>query len=231
MNKKTILAFMFGIPLISCSIFGNNNYGFMRASVKFPDRSFNIKVIPDNTSIILVKVAGEGLTEPILFELNRNNTSKLLRNVPEGNKEVNASAFDDNGHVIAKGQNSVNVIAQQLNTVEVELKINPSPSPSLEPINCQIELEEKDLPLSENLSKAIEKAGCKIVNKQNPSPSPSFIPTTEPTTDISSSPTSSIQQTDFGSSTSTTNNNNIKSNVNIIDGQQKDSPDIILNPN
>ncbi|GIW22239.1 MAG: hypothetical protein KatS3mg068_1246 [Candidatus Sericytochromatia bacterium] len=223
MIRKKILALIFGIPLISCSIL-DNNYGFMRASVKFPERAFNIKVIPDNTSVILVKVVGEGLNEPILFELDRNNTSKLLKNVPEGNKDVNASAFDEEGNVIAKGQNSVNVIAQQLNTVEVELKLNDKikPTPSLEPVNCKIELEEKDFPLSENLSKAIEQSGCKIVKKPTPNPSPSFSPTTEPTTP------SSNTSDNFSSGSSSSSSNNVTSAINIVDGQQKDSPDIIL---
>lgn len=232
MTKKTILAFLCGIPLISCSIFGNSDYGFVRASVKFPDRSFNIKVIPNNTDTILVKVSGEGLTEPILFELTRENTSKLLKNVPQGDKQVNASAIDPNGNIIAKGQNSVNVIAQQLNTVEVELKLNDkiNNSPSPEPVNCQIQLEEKDLPLPENLAKAIQEAGCRIIPKPTPTPTQSASP--EPTSSISSSPTPTQENNqNFGSGSTGSNSNNVNSNINIIDGQQKDSPDIILNSN
>jgi hypothetical protein len=223
MNKKLMLSLLFALPLISCSIFGGDNYSFLRASVKFPYRSFNIKVIPDNTNFILVKVAGEGLTEPILFELNRENTSKLLKNIPQGYKQVNASAIDEDGNIIAKGQNSVNVILHKLNTVEVELKLNDNlkPFPSIEPINCQIELYEKDLPLPENLAKAIQNAGCKITTLPTPTPIP--------TSNITSSP--SIPSSEFpNSSSSGTSNNNVNTNVSVIDGQQKDTPDIIVSP-
>jgi hypothetical protein len=139
MKKNLILTAFLGLNLIglySCATgtLGSGSYGYLRTSVQFPERKFSLKVIPESTTTIVVKVTGEGLTNPIRFNLTRENPSRLLLDVPQGSKKVEASALNADGKTVAKGQADANVIAKSFNSVTVNLTevaiIDQSPEPT-----------------------------------------------------------------------------------------------------
>lgn len=127
MKKIFILSLLSSISFIGCSVF-NNNYGYMSMSVKFPHK-FNVKAIPENTSLINVEVKGEGLTNSIVFDLTKSNNRKFLEKIAIGNKYINAIAKDDKGIILAKGSNSIYVLAGRTNLVEIILNPVSTPLP------------------------------------------------------------------------------------------------------
>lgn len=128
--KLLLLSSFLLLPVISnCtgvnSAYNNtNNSGYVMASVKFPQKGFNIKKIPDKTALILVRISGEGIDNkrPLSVDLYRDNPTRIISAVPQGDKEVRANAFDVNGNLLASGKNTVKVIAEKLTRVEVELE-------------------------------------------------------------------------------------------------------------
>lgn len=238
-KKYKILSLLsiIGITAYNCVPVGHNffNSGTFITSVKFPDKNFHTKAIPDNTASIVVKVDGSGIAfdNPIFFELTRENPRKIITEVPEGSKKVTAKAYDSEGNFLAMGENTVNVIAKKLNRVEVELKVqtvtkpSASPEPSASPKEpCIVRPDEQDLPISKTLENAILTAGCKIVYPSNmPTPTPipevtasptDVLPTSEPT------PTSTPSTTGGGSTFVGKQTGNASATVNVIEQPPSD---------
>lgn len=134
---------------VNSAYHSSNNSGYVMASVKFPQKGFNLKTIPSDTALILVRISGDGIDSkrPLSVDLYQDNPTRIVSAVPQGNKRVKANAFDSNGNLLASGENTVNVIAQKLNRVEIELKeikkdpsegkgepsSSPNPNPSVSP--------------------------------------------------------------------------------------------------
>jgi hypothetical protein len=142
MKKNLILTAFLGLNLLgllNCAPanLGSNNYGYLNASVKFPDKKFSLKTIPESTENILVTISGEGYPQRSALPLfTRENPSLLLLDVPEGQKVISAFARNKGGQVIATGSNTVNVIARKFNTVTVVLSeeaVAPTPTPRAVP--------------------------------------------------------------------------------------------------
>ena len=186
---------------VNSAYHSSNNSGYVMASVKFPQNGFKIKTIPANTALILVRIVGEGINNqrPLSVDLYRDNPTRIVSAVPQGSKEVRANAFDSDGRLLASGQNTVNVIAQKLNRVEIELKEvkkdpnegkgepSSSPNPSVSPSSgtgttdpypiptvppCIVKVTLDDMPISKSLELAIIEAGCTIQFPSSPSPTP-----------------------------------------------------------
>lgn len=190
--KKNIFIPILGLFLINTANctngLQNNKYGAISTSVKFPERKFSLKVIPDATSLILVQVVGVGIDEknPLTINLSRDNSKHILDQVPQGEKIVKAIAIDTDGNVLATGQASVNVIAQSLTKAEINLNLIKI-SNNIQK-DCIVDLSFSDLPLSKTLEKSITDAGCTIkVPKSPPNAQPSPTQTTD-TSVISSTP-------------------------------------------
>lgn len=235
--KKKILTLVFSLNILNLAgcfsnVPGNNNSGYLMASVRFPEKKFSVKFIPDSTSVIIVQVEGDGLTSgnPISVYLTKDNSSRVINNVPQGNKTVKAFALDIDGKRLAEGQNTVNVIAQKLNKVELELKLidrpttietpSPQPSPLVSPSpvtspspvieKCIVRIVKEDLPLSPSLEKSIKEAGCDIELPEQPTPTPSDIVSPTPSA-------TSATSSGGGGGTVPTSNQDIGLNVNVHD--------------
>jgi hypothetical protein len=133
MKKIFILSLLSSISFLGCSVF-NNDYGYINMAVKFPDK-FKVMAIPSNTSVISVEVTGEGLVNPIKFDLSKNSNRKFLEKISIGNKNIIAIAKDDKGVILADGRNSIYVLAGRTNLVEVVLNpISIAPSSDQRPV-------------------------------------------------------------------------------------------------
>ena len=119
--SKKVLVLGFVWIMLGCSVY-NNEYGFITTSVKLGSKSFNIKAIPPETTKILVSVSGEGLASPIEFELNQSDNRKLIKDVPIGNKNVSAKAFDLQEQILAEGSETVLIKPNQNNVIELVLE-------------------------------------------------------------------------------------------------------------
>lgn len=134
MKKKPLLySLILMSGIYSCSVF-NSGDGYLRLGVAFPQKSFTLKFIPEDTANIRVEVSGEGLSSALSLSLTRNEPSRTVK-VPGGKKQVKATAFNQAGKVLATGSNSVDVIVDTNNRVEVTLEpvSVPEPLQSLSP--------------------------------------------------------------------------------------------------
>lgn len=199
--KKKFLRFciMSALFFNTTSCFFNNNFalntGSIKMSVKFPvNNKFSVKFIPENTYIIIVQVSGTGINSsvPLSFSLTKTESTRLINNVPQGNKTVKVTALSQSADLLAEGESTVNIISQTLNKVEVELKQvknnttsfpTQTPSPSIEPsvnptpFDCTINLEANN-ELKPYLEQQLIDAGCKIVTPSStPTPTPLVTPT------------------------------------------------------
>lgn len=163
---------------VNSSYYSSNNSGYVMASVKFPQNGFKIKTIPSNTALILVRIVGEGINNqrPLSVDLYRDNPTRIVSAVPQGPKEVRANAFDSEGRLLASGQNTVNVIAQKLNKVEIELKEVKSILPT-DPNGGDIEPSVNPTP---SVSPSIGGGITDPSNSPNPNQTPYPIPTVPP---------------------------------------------------
>jgi hypothetical protein len=115
-----LLSFVWLIP--NCANFNTSEFGFIYTSVKFPNQNFKIKAIPSNTSLISVEITGKGLSESIKFTLSKDNSSRVIQQVPAGEKQVLAIAKDSDNKKLAEGIGNINVIAGKNNLLEITLK-------------------------------------------------------------------------------------------------------------
>lgn len=130
-------------------------------SVNFPQNKWlSVKAIPQETFLILVRVNGTGIDaqKPIAFELTREKNSRLLSAIPTGDKSVKVSAIDEKGKLLAQGENQVNVEANKLNKVEVEL--SEVKATQIEE-QCTVSFPASET-VSDTLKRALESAGCKV---------------------------------------------------------------------
>ena len=125
MKKKLLLILLCSLPmagLYDCSVFDNTGkYGYIMTSVRFPNGNFTIKQIPTDTNIISVEITGEGLPEPLKFNMTKEESSKIVNNIPIGNKKVTATSLDKDNKILAKGENTVDVKPNTFNMVEITL--------------------------------------------------------------------------------------------------------------
>lgn len=135
-------------------------------SVAFPKsdikrENFNIKAIPKDTFLILVRVNGQGIEDkkPISFELTREKNSRILSAIPTGNKIIKVAAIDEKGKLLASGENNVNVLSKTLNKVEIELK--EAPQAQVIEQNCFVAFPKGET-ISDTLQKALKDAGCTV---------------------------------------------------------------------
>ncbi len=204
--KKNIFIPILGLFLINIANCSNglqsNKYGAISTSVKFPERKFSLKVIPDKTTLILVQIVGVGIDEknPLTLTLSKDNSTRILDQVPQGEKTVKVIALDKDGTVLATGQTSINVIAQSLIKAEITLNNIKPNNNQQKNCNCTVQLSFSDLPLSKTLEKSIIDAGCTI---KIPT-SPSTIPSPTETPEASASPIESTKPISTPSPTATT---------------------------
>lgn len=135
--KKRILVLLLGTSwfiIPNCSVFHSGGYGYITTSVRFPQKGYSIKVIPEGTKVVSVEVTGVGLTSSIKFDLTDSEFRRVVKDVPIGQKFVSAVAKNATGKILAAGQNSVEVLANVNNVVEVDLKVTGAlPIPSVIP--------------------------------------------------------------------------------------------------
>lgn len=230
-----------------------NHSGYIFTSVKFPNGKFSIKFIPEETKLILVTVSGTGLdaNKPITFDLSKDETTRVIGKVPEGDKLVKVKALDANNELVAEGQNTVNIIANKVNRVEVTLNkvtkniptpILPTATPNEapKPSPCVIRIKPEDaINLTDGLKASIKEAGCDFVlptkprvNEEpeekpstSPTPSESNVPSSSPT------PTTNNTSTSGGSNTLGDTNSSVKANVSVVDAPPlPDTIDVITAP-
>lgn len=158
MYKKIFSFITIGLLLSSCE-FNDINAGSFYMSVKFPEKKFSTKAVPEQTSSILVRVDGAGIesAKPITFELTKENNTKMLKMIPTGLKSINVTAINSDSLVLATGSSTVDVKEKIVNRVEIELKALPVPEPIEEPCLISFPATEN---ISESLKKSIENAGC-----------------------------------------------------------------------
>lgn len=165
--KKSLFSIIAGSLIFfnSCS-FNDINTGSFYVSVAFPksnikSENFNIKAIPKDTFLILVRVNGQGIEDkrPISFELTKEKNSKILSSIPTGNKTVKVAAIDEKGKLLASGENNINVLSKTLNKVEIELK--EAPQAQVIEQNCSVSFPKGET-ISETLQKALKDAGCTV---------------------------------------------------------------------
>lgn len=125
MKKRTIILLLsLSLPIIpNCTNFDSLNYGTIVTGVKFANKTFSIKAIPANTSVIEVEVSGAGLNSSMKFNLTKDAPTKALQKVPVGSKLITAVAKDSDGKVLARGESTIIVEGGKGNKVEVELKV------------------------------------------------------------------------------------------------------------
>ena len=124
MKKRTIILLLsLSLPILpNCTNFDSLNYGTIVTGVKFANKTFSIKAIPANTSVIEVEVTGVGLNSSMKFNLTKDAPTKALQKVPVGSKLVTAVAKDSDGKVLARGESTIIIEGGKGNKVEVELK-------------------------------------------------------------------------------------------------------------
>ena len=122
MNKQ-IISLTSLIFLISCST-PTNDKGYVKLDFKFPQKiSFNTKTIPDSTESLEISIQGEGLSDPLIKKISRNNSDKVFfQEVPIGLKKIKVSAFDNSSKTLATGQTDIYIKAGQINKANLELK-------------------------------------------------------------------------------------------------------------
>lgn len=133
MKKRTIILLLsLSLPIIpNCTNFDGLNYGTIVTGVKFATKTFSIKAIPANTSVIEVEVSGTGLNSSMKFNLTKDAPTKALQKVPVGSKLITAVAKDSDGNVLARGESTVIIEGGKGNRVEVELRAVSSSSSSV----------------------------------------------------------------------------------------------------
>lgn len=255
MKRKLLLFGFFSLitwNISNCAINipDTSSSGYIFTSVKFPTGKFSIKVIPDETRIILVTVSGTGLdaNKPITFDLSKDETTRVIGKVPEGDKLVRVKALDANNELVAEGQNTVNIIANKVNRVEITLNkvtktvptnILPTSTPSEapKPSPCVIRIKPEDaINLTDGLKASIKEAGCDFVLPTKPrvNEDPEEKPTTSPTpsNSITPSPSSTPNTNSSGGNSSLgTVSSDIKANVSVVDAPPlPDTIDVITAP-
>ncbi len=164
MIKNLILIVILSLPLINSCSLNTFNQGSISVLVKFPENKFSVKAIPQNTSLILIRVTGLGIEEnkPISFELTKEKNSRILSAVPTGNKIVKASALDKNGNILAEGENQISIEGNKLNKLEVELKIKDVVKPVDNNSQSCVLIFPREEVISDTLRKSLTDAGCKV---------------------------------------------------------------------
>lgn len=160
-NKNLILSLLFTFSLsqvISCEI-NKSEYGSLLTKIKFPDKSFSVKTIPLDTQFIIIQLNGTGLIKPIIFDLRKESSVKIIENLPKGNKNITVKAFNDKSELVAYGADNIDIIPDRLNRTEINLKINALKVKD----PCVVFIDKKDMPLSKDKEEAFKKAGCEIV--------------------------------------------------------------------
>lgn len=226
--KNEILVGLISLSLTaiySCSDLHTGNYGYLYTSVLFSQKAFVVKEIPLNTFSIAVEVTGDGLVQPLSFNLTRENPKKLLNNVPTGIKLVKATARDNKGLTLATGENSVSVKANITNTVEVtltEIAVS-APIPTQSPVNTVQPV--SSTPTAVPVDNPVNSPGV-VVTVKPPEviASPTLTPTPMPTP----TPTNSSSISGGGSSSFTGGDNsdvgpNAVVNVTTLDGSPQPS--------
>lgn len=161
-TKNIILPLLFTSSLtqvFSCGV-NNSEYGYLSAKVKFPDKAFSVKAIPESTDFILIQVKGENLDKAITFDLHKESPVRIIENIPKGNKNILIKAYDNKSSLVAFGADNIDIIPGILNKVEVTLKENKDLNLK-DP--CVIFIDPKDMPLSAIKERAFKNAGCEIV--------------------------------------------------------------------
>lgn len=166
-----LLSFVWLIP--NCANFNTSEFGFIYTSVKFPNQSFKIKAIPSNTSLISVEITGKGLSDSIKFTLSKDNPSRVIQQVPAGEKQVLAIAKDSDNKKLAEGTGNINVIAGKNNLLEITLKEVSEKESSSSGSNQSSENdtnEENESPKDEVAEEASEEASENDPNEANETP-------------------------------------------------------------
>ena len=148
---------------------GNITYGHILARAIFPEKGFNIKEIPKESYMVMVRISGEGLNDDVLaFELTRESNIYFLHNIPSGKKTIQIKAISLNGVILAVGRKTITIIPDILNKVEVEME--PPIQGDVTRAGCILSIKRSSLPLHEKLANALTRAGCIIIPIDDSSP-------------------------------------------------------------
>lgn len=165
-----LLSFVWLIP--NCANFNTSEFGFIYTSVKFPNQNFKIKAIPSNTSLISVEITGKGLSESIKFTLSKDNPSRLIQQVPAGEKTVIAIAKDSDNKKLAEGTGNITVVSGKNNLLEITLKefSEKESSNSGSNQNSENEVNENESPKDEVAEDVNEEVSENDPNEANETP-------------------------------------------------------------
>lgn len=204
---KFIIILQFIVLFISnCNILNNNvKTGYVIIGAKFPEKTFNVKKIPDATNIIKLEINSKGLPNGLFFELTKD-TPTVKFPAPEGDTIATANAYDINNKLLAYGFSAFFVKPYINNKVEIEMieveGANGNPS---SPIPSTIE--------TPNVIPTPSDNGSGVIGTTSPIPQNS----SSPTVTISPTPTTSPStENNGGGSGSSSNQPKVNTNINVI---------------
>lgn len=204
---KFIIILQFIVLFISnCNILNNNvKTGYVIIGAKFPEKTFNVKKIPDATNIIKLEINSKGLPNGLFFELTKDKPTVKFP-APEGDTIATANAYDIDNKLLAYGFSAFFVKPYINNKVEIEMieveGANGNPS---SPIPSIIE--------TPNVTPTPSDHGSGVIGTTSPIPQNS----SSPTVTISPTPTiSPSTENNGGGSGSSSNQPKVNTNINVI---------------
>jgi hypothetical protein len=123
--KKLFVLITSSLLITSCSAINTLNYneGIAYFKINFPNKfSFNIKAIPKTTDSIRITITGEGLDEPKILNVSKDENNVMVTKLPEGRKFIEVLALNSKKNIVAEGKSEVIIEKLKIKTVEVELK-------------------------------------------------------------------------------------------------------------
>jgi hypothetical protein len=204
---KFIIILQFIVLFISnCNILNNNvKTGYVIIGAKFPEKTFNVKKIPDATNIIKLEINSKGLPNGLFFELTKDKPTVKFP-APEGDTIATANAYDINNKFLAYGFSAFFVKPYINNKVEIEMiEVEGANGNTSSPIPSTIE--------TPNVTPTPSDNGSGIIGTASPIPQNS----SSPTVTISPTPTTTPSaENNGGGSGSSSTQPKVNTNINVI---------------
>lgn len=144
---KSLLLLSLCNILVDCTNYTNNNEGYLNIGIKFPEKGFTVKKVPDATKLIYVQIIDENpevrpfesdISKPVNFNLTREYSKKLI-GVIGGNKNIIAEAINAKNQVIGLARGKIHVIPKIHQSVTLEMfEVEPRPRGGGVPIATNI---------------------------------------------------------------------------------------------
>lgn len=143
--KKILALFFVSLLVSSCSVFNipKSDEGIAYFKINFSNKSsFNIKAIPQTTDSIKITITGDGLDEPKVLELTKEENNVTVTKLPEGKKIIEVLALNSKKMTVAEAKSEVSIEKAKVKTVEIELKptsiANIDPNSLIEKLNITL---------------------------------------------------------------------------------------------